>query len=187
MISSCPMVAFDQRPRHISCTIWKSNRSLQTTVDDYRMKITIFIEILKFFFFFFQKTDVVKPYSIFDDFISSWFDIKKGKISDELSFFQFKKINHAHSILSDEKKRTVYDKHGSFGLYLADQFGDEFVDTFMTMSSKWFQCFILSCFCLTGMYCSKIIKSVVMSIFQGDRRQEKSSFHCLLLMSTTRL
>jgi DnaJ family protein C protein 5 len=44
----------------------------------------------------------------------------------------------------------VYDKHGSFGLYLADQFGDEFVDTFMTMSSKWFQCFILSCFCLTG-------------------------------------
>merc|ERR1719188_264995 len=62
----------------------------------------------------------------------------------------FKKINHAHSILSDEKKRTVYDKHGSFGLYLADQFGDEFVDTFMTMSSKWFQCFILSCFCLTG-------------------------------------
>jgi len=62
----------------------------------------------------------------------------------------FKKINHAHSILSDEKKRPVYDKHGSFGLYLADQFGDEFVDTFMTMSSKWFQCFILSCFCLTG-------------------------------------
>jgi len=62
----------------------------------------------------------------------------------------FKKINHAHSILSDEKKRTVYDKHGSFGLYLSDQFGDEFVDTFMTMSSRWFQCFILSCFCLTG-------------------------------------
>jgi len=65
----------------------------------------------------------------------------------------FKKINHAHSILSDEKKKNIYDKHGSFGLYLADQFGDEFVDTFMTMSSKWFQCFIVSVFCLSGCCC----------------------------------
>ena len=65
-------------------------------------------------------------------------------------FFQFKKINHANSILSDEKKRSIYDKHGSMGLYLAEQFGEDFVDTFMTMQSKWFQCCILSIFCLTG-------------------------------------
>merc|ERR1712241_16828 len=51
------------------------------------------------------------------------------------------------------KKRNIYNKHGSFGLYLADQFGDEMVDTFMTMSSKWFQCFIVSVFCLTGCCC----------------------------------
>jgi len=62
----------------------------------------------------------------------------------------FKKINHANSILSDEKKRSIYDKHGSMGLYLAEQFGEDFVDTFMTMQSKWFQCCILSIFCLTG-------------------------------------
>ena len=67
-----------------------------------------------------------------------------------LFFFQFKKINHANSILSDEKKRSIYDKHGSMGLYLAEQFGEDFVDTFMTMQSKWFQCCILSIFCLTG-------------------------------------
>lgn len=62
----------------------------------------------------------------------------------------FKKINQAHRILSDEKKREIYDKYGSFGLYLADQFGDDMVDTVMFYSSKWFQCLFLSCFCLTG-------------------------------------
>ncbi len=51
----------------------------------------------------------------------------------------FKKINHAHSILSDEKKREVYDKYGSFGLYIAEQFGDEVVGHIMLFSSKWFQ------------------------------------------------
>ena len=56
-----------------------------------------------------------------------------------LSLFQFKKINHAHSILSDEKKRSIYDKHGSFGLYVADQFGDDVVEHLMLFSSKWFQ------------------------------------------------
>ena len=67
-----------------------------------------------------------------------------------LFFFQFKKINQAHRILSDEKKREIYDKYGSFGLYLADQFGDDMVDTVMFYSSKWFQCLFLSCFCLSG-------------------------------------
>ncbi len=52
---------------------------------------------------------------------------------------QFKRINHAHSILSDEKKREVYDKYGSLGLYLAEQFGDDVVGRIMMFSSKWFQ------------------------------------------------
>ena len=55
------------------------------------------------------------------------------------SNFQFKKINHANSILSDEKKREIYDQYGSFGLYVAEQFGDEVVDHVMLFSSKWFQ------------------------------------------------
>merc|ERR1711963_456019 len=37
----------------------------------------------------------------------------------------FKKINHAHGILSDEKKRAIYDKHGSMGLYLAELENEE--------------------------------------------------------------
>ena len=69
-----------------------------------------------------------------------------------MNFFQFKKINHAHSILSDEKKRAVYDKHGSLGLHFADQFGDEFADTIMAFSSGWFQCAFWSCCLLTGCF-----------------------------------
>ena len=65
----------------------------------------------------------------------------------------FKKINHAHGILSDEKKREIYDKHGSFGLYIADRFGDEVVEHIMMFSSKWFQCIFYSCCLLTGCFC----------------------------------
>ena len=34
---------------------------------------------------------------------------------------QFKKVSHAHTILTDEKKREIYDKYGSAGLHLAEQ------------------------------------------------------------------
>ena len=40
-------------------------------------------------------------------------------------FFQFKEVNHAHSILADPGKREIYDKYGSMGLYIAEQFGEE--------------------------------------------------------------
>ena len=64
----------------------------------------------------------------------------------------FKKINHANSILGDEKKREVYDKYGSFGLYIADQFGEEVVGSVMCLQSWWFKS--LCCFCglITGCY-----------------------------------
>ena len=47
--------------------------------------------------------------------------------SDNMSpfFFQFKEVNHAHSILADPGKREIYDKYGSMGLYIAEQFGEE--------------------------------------------------------------
>ena len=67
----------------------------------------------------------------------------------------FKKINHANGILryeiiiedliiccicfSDEKKRQLYDEYGSFGLYLSEQVGDEFVGTLMCLQSGWFK------------------------------------------------
>jgi len=64
----------------------------------------------------------------------------------------FKKINSANSILSDEKKRQLYDEYGSFGLYLADQVGDDLVGTLMFFQSKWFKGLFCLCGLLTGCY-----------------------------------
>jgi len=66
---------------------------------------------------------------------------------------QFKKINQAHAILSDEKKREIYDKHGSLGLAMADQFGEDVLGTLMCISSRWFGCLFLFCGLITGCYC----------------------------------
>lgn len=64
----------------------------------------------------------------------------------------FKKINHANHILSDEKKRGLYDKYGSFGLHIAEQFGDDVVETLMMFRSGWFQFAFWTCCLLTGCY-----------------------------------
>eukprot|EP00795_Rhopilema_esculentum_P013143 gene13145-3935_t len=39
---------------------------------------------------------------------------------------RFKQINHANAILSDPNKREIYDNYGTMGLYIAEQFGEEF-------------------------------------------------------------
>lgn len=106
----------------------------------------------------------------------------------------FKKINHAHSILSDEKKRDIYDKYGSLGLHIAEQFGDEFVDTLMAFNSPWFKCFFWSsclltlgcfcccccCFCCFGFCCGKCQPKVEddaevpdLAEFEGEEDHEK--------------
>ncbi|KFO20308.1 DnaJ like protein subfamily C member 5B [Fukomys damarensis] len=50
---------------------------------------------------------------------------------------KFKDINNAHSILTDTSKRNIYDKYGSLGLYVAEQFGEENVNTYFMLSSWW--------------------------------------------------
>jgi len=54
-----------------------------------------------------------------------------------LLILQFQQINYAHSVLSDETKKAIYDKYGSFGLSLADQIGEDNVKTYMVLSSCW--------------------------------------------------
>ena len=42
----------------------------------------------------------------------------------------------------DEKKRGIYDKYGSFGLYVAEQIGDDnigLIDSIMFFKSIWFK------------------------------------------------
>ncbi|MGH0136147.1 UNVERIFIED_CONTAM: hypothetical protein FKN15_009787 [Acipenser sinensis] len=50
---------------------------------------------------------------------------------------KFKEINSAHAILVDNTKRNIYDKYGSLGLYVAEQFGEENVNTYFVLSSWW--------------------------------------------------
>ncbi|EAW75193.1 DnaJ (Hsp40) homolog, subfamily C, member 5, isoform CRA_b [Homo sapiens] len=53
---------------------------------------------------------------------------------------KFKEINNAHAILTDATKRNIYDKYGSLGLYVAEQFGEENVNTYFVLSSWWAKC-----------------------------------------------
>ncbi|KAH8035103.1 hypothetical protein HPB51_004344 [Rhipicephalus microplus] len=50
---------------------------------------------------------------------------------------KFKDINRAHSILVDLTKRNIYDNYGSLGLYVAEQFGEENVNTYFVLTSGW--------------------------------------------------
>ncbi|XP_029792190.1 dnaJ homolog subfamily C member 5G [Suricata suricatta] len=65
----------------------------------------------------------------------------------------FKEINTAHSILSDPKKRKIYDRHGSLGIYVYEQFGEEGVTYYFTLNSCWFKTLVLLCALFTCCCC----------------------------------
>ncbi|KAH0619275.1 hypothetical protein JD844_019187 [Phrynosoma platyrhinos] len=66
---------------------------------------------------------------------------------------KFKEINNAHAILTDATKRNIYDKYGSLGLYVAEQFGEENVNTYFVLSSWWAKALFVFCGLITGCYC----------------------------------
>ncbi len=66
---------------------------------------------------------------------------------------KFKDINQANTVLSNETKRQIYDQYGSMGLQLAEQLGEENFKTYLLANSKWFKCFMLFCFCISGCCC----------------------------------
>ncbi|TKS76823.1 DnaJ -like protein subfamily C member 5 [Collichthys lucidus] len=65
---------------------------------------------------------------------------------------KFKEINNAHAILNDPTKRNIYDKYGSLGLYVAEQFGEENVNTYFVLSSWWAKALFVFCGLATGCY-----------------------------------
>uniref|UniRef100_A0A8C7XSY4 DnaJ homolog subfamily C member 5B n=1 Tax=Oryzias sinensis TaxID=183150 RepID=A0A8C7XSY4_9TELE len=80
---------------------------------------------------------------------------------------KFKELNNAHSVLTDLTKRNIYDSYGSLGLYVAQQFGEDNVNTYFMLSTWWakvgvgllfilslisFQGLFLLCGILTGCY-----------------------------------
>lgn len=66
---------------------------------------------------------------------------------------KFKDVNRAHTILSDDTKRNIYDNYGSLGLYIAEQFGEENVNTYFLVTSVWCKAFLGICGVITGCYC----------------------------------
>ncbi|XP_056149925.1 dnaJ homolog subfamily C member 5-like [Lampris incognitus] len=66
---------------------------------------------------------------------------------------KFKELNGAHSVLSDLSKRNIYDSYGSLGLYVAQQFGEENVNTYFMLSTWWAKALCSVCAVLTGCYC----------------------------------
>lgn len=65
---------------------------------------------------------------------------------------KFKEVNHANSILSDSTKRNIYDNYGSLGLYIAEQFGEENVNTYFLVTSGWCKALFIGCGIITGCY-----------------------------------
>ncbi|XP_064601525.1 dnaJ homolog subfamily C member 5-like [Liolophura sinensis] len=71
---------------------------------------------------------------------------------DPNSAEKFKEINHANSVLSDPTKRGIYDRYGSLGLYIAEQFGEENVNTYFVLTSGWCKALMIFCGIITGCY-----------------------------------
>ncbi|XP_056155633.1 dnaJ homolog subfamily C member 5-like [Lampris incognitus] len=65
---------------------------------------------------------------------------------------KFQEVNRAHSVLSDATKRNIYDQYGSLGLYVAEQFGEDNVNTYFMLSSWWAKGLFAVCGLLTGCY-----------------------------------
>ncbi|GFO29365.1 Dnaj-like protein subfamily c member 5 [Plakobranchus ocellatus] len=66
---------------------------------------------------------------------------------------KFKEINRANSILSDSTRRGIYDRYGSLGIYAAEQFGEENVNTYLVLTSGWCKALVIFCGIITGCYC----------------------------------
>ncbi|OQR71060.1 cysteine string protein-like [Tropilaelaps mercedesae] len=66
---------------------------------------------------------------------------------------KFKDINRANAVLSDLSKRNIYDNYGSVGLYIAEQLGEEHVNTYFALTSSWAKALFIFCGIITGCYC----------------------------------
>ncbi|TNN23624.1 DnaJ subfamily C member 5 [Liparis tanakae] len=60
---------------------------------------------------------------------------------------KFKELNSAHSVLSDLSRRNIYDSYGSLGLYVAQQFGEDNVNTYFMLSTWWAKVGLHLCEC----------------------------------------
>ncbi|KAH9282614.1 DnaJ -like protein subfamily C member 5 [Echinococcus granulosus] len=64
----------------------------------------------------------------------------------------FKDVSRAYRALVDPVKRSIYDKYGSLGLSIAEQVGEDNVNTYFMLSSKWCKALFFFCCAITGCY-----------------------------------
>jgi len=57
---------------------------------------------------------------------------------------QFQEVNYANRILSDPRKKAIYDMYGSQGLYACEQFGEDNVKPYFLLTSPLFKVSSLS-------------------------------------------
>lgn len=76
---------------------------------------------------------------------------KNGNSAEATAKFQ--EINLANSVLSDESKRSIYDKYGSLGLSIAEQIGEDNVKAYFMMNSKCAKALMIIACLLTGCCC----------------------------------
>jgi len=72
---------------------------------------------------------------------------------DPVAEEKFKEVNRANQVLSDSRKKTIYDRYGSFGLYLAEQFGEENVHSYFVLTSPWVKAGVIILGIISGCYC----------------------------------
>ncbi|XP_069752229.1 dnaJ homolog subfamily C member 5-like isoform X2 [Narcine bancroftii] len=106
----------------------------------------------------------------------------------------FKEINRAHSVLSDQKKKNIYDSYGSAGLHLASMLGDD-GEKFMASRSNCcvklmtYFCTIITCFCccLCCCYCCGkcLPKNSRTTSFQEDNPMYTDDTNPILVQSYT--
>uniref|UniRef100_A0A3Q3EXP4 DnaJ homolog subfamily C member 5 n=1 Tax=Labrus bergylta TaxID=56723 RepID=A0A3Q3EXP4_9LABR len=76
-------------------------------------------------------------------------DIKKCYRKLALKFHPDKNPDNPDA---DATKKNIYDKYGSLGLYVAEQFGEENVNTYFVLSSWWAKALFVFCCLSTGCY-----------------------------------
>ncbi|KAA3677037.1 DnaJ subfamily C member 5 [Paragonimus westermani] len=80
--------------------------------------------------------------------------VPRGAPEEDLkkAYKKFKEINRAYRTLTDPIKRNIYDKYGSLGLSVAEQFGEENVNTYFVLSNRWCKLLFLFIFLITGCF-----------------------------------
>ncbi|KAL5110152.1 hypothetical protein TcWFU_003793 [Taenia crassiceps] len=81
--------------------------------------------------------------------------IPKDATTEEIrrAYRRFAELNRANVILTDATKKEIYDKYGSYGIYVSETVGDEAAMTYLKLNNPCLKCLCVTLFILTGCCC----------------------------------